>query len=494
MVAEGGNGLAAEVSPVVLEDSPLEHQDPAEVAAAQREAASQAEQMESYARAAYNAMQIAEQTGAYGALAQASQNYAQLSANASVLRTASTHPSASYARSAVALYGAGGLAAAAVATMRVENNEAIMEAIEGNAAEAAALGKADGYYSVAQFTERASLAQGGMREYLIRSGMYTESTETYLNSTTEAQWRTFEQELLVRYPGMDKALLHDTKSAQLNYEALEAQAKFEEQHPERATEMKELYAPKSGKTGVLELAARNDVPNEKLRASLAVIDANKFMDLEERVREKKANGETLNAEEQRALTFLNSEEYKNLTPEQKRHIQESAKVLEQNKVAASEANKELLAQHQHETKALEEEMAARGASKEEIKEAVQDKIKEYQHGFETRSLKFKERNKERELGETVRRIEEGQDVAPSAVAAVEGQDALATASREYNCWDFARILAGNSEISKLLASMGVTGGAEVPNTDGMNLAAGAARNPEQIAQMHKQANEAQGLA
>ncbi len=294
-------------------------------------------------------------------------------------------------------------AAGMMAVAKSERNDAMTSAAQDSAQSAAIMGTSDNYYSAQQFDQRAQMMQDDFRRQLEASGMYTQSTDAYLNSSTEAQWRSFEQDLQTRYPDIDPELLHKVKFQQLNAEAKEAQAQFEKDDPALAQKMKGEYG------GLLKHAERDDVPDADLRHSLAIVDANKFLDLADKnpVLAKAARGEaiseeeraSLNDEQKRALAFFESDEYKNMTPEQreafKRDVGLAADKIEANKKAAAQGNEKEFSKFQQELKKMEEDMRKEGKSEAEIKEAVEARLKEWGDRFE-RDPKEKLRDREQD--------------------------------------------------------------------------------------------------
>lgn len=308
------------------------------------------------------------------------------------------------------------IAASAVGMMAIakaERNDAVVAASQ----EASyAMGSAT-MYSADQFTERSYASQQNLRDYLQETGQYTTSTDTYFNSVTEAQFRSYEEDMKARIAkatGDEKTVLENElksmdqlKWKQLNDEALKGHENWAAKNPDLASKMHDMH-----ERGLLP--DKSDVADPKLRESLAIVDANKFMEMEDRIREKQRNGEQLNGEEQRALRWLDGAG-KDLTPEQRAQITQAAKELEAETTKVREENKDKFPALQAEVAKIREEGLKAGKSPEQIQKEIEAKQNEYceKHGFNKteremaeRIAQGKEQKNERPIEETQKPVEQ----------------------------------------------------------------------------------------
>ena len=537
------DSFASEEQPIIINAGSVSpDQDPHELAAAQREAAHQADMMESYAKAAYEASQVAEAAGDYETAANMRYNESIMRGNASLLRGAAMSNNLDYARSAAALYGAGSIGNSAVGNMRAAANEAKSDAIFQSSENAAIYGTSNDYYSYQQFVDRSYASQYDLRNQLIANGEYTTSTDTYFNSVTEAQWRTYEDDLKKRLEAETdpekKASLQaeyddmfgskdgktSTQFMQLNDEAMKAHDAWADENPQLADEMHKM-----AEEGKLPLNV-DGVPDPKLRESLAIIDADKFLEMEDRIKQKKERGEELTGEEKRADAWL-QEHGSKLSQEEKDKIHQAAEGLKEKAVIERQKNEAKMAEYQEKAAKIREDDSLSPEQKEaQLKELrdnyraqfqqTEDEIQKRvaqekeQGGKEKQQQQMEQHSQQQGEQQQTRLDGQSQDhVAPGAQHATvappssgEGANAegagqvheiQASASsltttepaKEYNRQDFAALLAGNKEVSGLLASLGVTGGQNITNDNSGHFSAVSPQNPQYVAQVHEALSE-----
>lgn len=442
------------------------------------------------------------------------------------------------------------IAAGSVALMnlsKAERNQAISEQVEEGALDASMAAAVAEYNRADNFAMRSMYDQQSLRDYLMASGEYTTSTETYYNSTTEAQFRSYEEQMraqIAAATGDRKTVLENElktmeqmKWDQLNDEALKGYEAWKAGNPERSAKMDALY--EAGK-----LPERSDVPDPKLRESLAIIDANKFMEAAENnpLLKKAMEGKELTEaekaqlsdEQKRALEWIETTG-KNLTDQEKADIREAAKGIEAATTQEREKNKEKFPKLQEEVAKIREEGLKAGKSPEEIQKEIDEKVEAYckENGFTKTREEIALRVKEEETKKGQQQGSQDQQQEPHEQKQLDGrtQDSVAPGSqhatvagptsesanaegagevkeikasassvttvensKEYNRQDFAQLFAGNNELSGLLASIGVSGGQTMTNDNIGQFSAVSVQNPQYVAQMHEALNEEQSRA
>ncbi len=427
-----------------------------------------------------------------------------------------------------------------MANTKMDRNEAVTQQLSEASSHAAAVhGTSMDYYSAQQFYERSYAAMDNMRDQLKANGEYATSTDTYFNSVTEAQYRTYEQDLQARIdaetdPEKKASLLKEQeemgriKWQQLNDEALKAHENWAQENPQLAGEMSQMF--KDGK-----LPPKDGVPDPKLRESLAIIDADKFLEMAENnpTLKKALEGKEiteaeraqLSEEQKRALAWLETEG-KNLTQEEKDKIHQAAEGLKEKAEIEREKNKDLLPKYQEESKAIREARDRGEISHEEAEAKLKALRDQYAEPFQDTERKIQQRStEEKASGQAVgtsdhlkeqqeqKRLDghaadghqppgAGHQMASRDDTAVQREHEVAAGqvreiapgaasmttqpAKEYSRTDFAQIFAGNTELAGLLAAMGVTGGQDIPM--GSSVTASHAQDPQRIALMHQALN------
>lgn len=415
-------GMMEEATPVVLtSEAHIGELSPSEQHALEQEGANLAARLDDAAAAAYEAAAKSDNPV----------HQAELMQNASQLKGLA---GSARSMSATQIRGGGlggigvtaiGLIAAAKAASNDARLEDAMDASEGAAG-----------YNSAALLEQARYSRQSLRDAMMANGTWISTQDTFFNSATEAEMRTYEEQMkakIANATGTEKTVLEnelksmtDVKWKQLNYEAVKGYESFASANPEAAQRTDKLYS--EGR-----LLDKSGVKDPELAKALAIVDTAKAFEAEDKIREKVANGEKLVGDEAQLLKFLDGEG-KNYTETEKKQLRADYEKLKEHTDVFRKEGEGRYSQLEAEIAKIRDEGLKAGKSPEEIEKeqkAAQEAYME-KYGYSTNDVAMQKR--------AAAKSGEEQHVDPAQPQAETEQQKQTTAAQKTNA-HFDKLLA-----------------------------------------------------